>query len=125
MAKNFNIEDYIKDLAPELQDKARACKNMDELMELAGEEGVELSDEALANVAGGCGTSTCHHTGYNGTVNAAEKVSDDGAGNITWKITRIRCNKCGAVVNATKGYKICIPDTWSIYTQSAAMSDCI
>ena len=35
MSKNFNVEDYIKDLAPELQEKARQCKNMDELMELA------------------------------------------------------------------------------------------
>ena len=124
MAKNFNVEDYIKDLSPELQEKARQCKNMDELMDLAGEEGVELSDEALANVSGGACTSTkCNHRGYNGTVNEAIKESSDGAGNSTWKVTKARCNKCNAVVNASKNCRINIPDTWSIYTQSVAMND--
>ena len=41
-------------LTDEQKEKAKACKNMDELMKLAGEWGVELPDEALDAVSGGC-----------------------------------------------------------------------
>ena len=56
MANEFNIEEYIKDLTPEQQEKAKACKTKEELIQLAAEEDVEIPMEALANVAGGCGT---------------------------------------------------------------------
>ena len=42
-------------LSDELKEKAKACKTMDELMEFAGKEGIELPDEMLDSVAGGCG----------------------------------------------------------------------
>ena len=42
-----------KDLTPELQEKARACKDVTDLVELAKEDGVELTDEQLDAVAGG------------------------------------------------------------------------
>ena len=42
-----------KDLTPEQQEKARACKNPDELVALAKSEGVELTDEQLELIAGG------------------------------------------------------------------------
>ena len=32
MTNEFNLEEYIKDLSPELQEKARACKTKDELL---------------------------------------------------------------------------------------------
>ncbi len=41
------------DLTPELQEKARACKTPEELLALAKEEGVELTEEQLEAVAGG------------------------------------------------------------------------
>ena len=56
MAEIINIEEYIKDLTPEQQEKAKACKTKDELMKLAAEEDVEIPMEALKNVAGGCDT---------------------------------------------------------------------
>ena len=40
-------------LTDEQKEKAKACKNMDEMMALAGEWGVELPDELLDTVAGG------------------------------------------------------------------------
>ncbi len=123
MADNFNVENYIKDLSPELQEKARHCKNMDELMELAGDEGVELSDEALANVSGGC-SSSCKHRGFNGTVNEATKIEEVG-NEVTYKVTKARCNKCQAIVTATKDYRIKIRSDWSIYTQSVYINDII
>ena len=42
-----------KDLTPKQMEKARACKNADDLVELANEEGVDLSDEQLDAIAGG------------------------------------------------------------------------
>ena len=50
---NINIEEYIKDLSPELQEKARACTSTDELLKLAQENKIPLPDEALEAVAGG------------------------------------------------------------------------
>ena len=44
---------YIDNLTPELMERAKACANSEELMALAKEEGVELTDEQLEAVAGG------------------------------------------------------------------------
>ena len=53
---NIEMEEYLKNLTPEQQEKARACKTKEELMQLAAEEDVEIPMEALENVAGGgCG----------------------------------------------------------------------
>ena len=77
----MNLEDYIKDLSPELQEKARACGSVEELMALAKEAKVPLPDEALAAIAGGddpeagscrhkdcpkCGSSNTTETGFDG-----------------------------------------------------------
>ena len=43
----------IKDLTPELKEKAQNCKSVDEIIALAKEEGVDLSDEQLDAIAGG------------------------------------------------------------------------
>lgn len=43
----------IKDLSPELREKAKACKDPEEVLALAQEEGYELSDEQLEAVSGG------------------------------------------------------------------------
>ena len=40
-------------LTPEQLEKARACETSEELLELAGEEGIELTDDQLEGVAGG------------------------------------------------------------------------
>ena len=50
---NANLEKYIKDLSPELQKKARACKSPEEFTQLAAENDIELSEEALEAVSGG------------------------------------------------------------------------
>ena len=51
--ESINIEKYIKDLSPEFQEKARACSNIDELLNLAEENNIPLPDEAVEAVAGG------------------------------------------------------------------------
>ena len=53
-----------KDLTPEQQAKARACKTPEELLALAKAEGYELSDEDLEMVSGGWNnTPTCPQCG--------------------------------------------------------------
>ena len=51
--ETMSLEDYIKDLDPELQEKARACGSVEELLALAKDAKVPLPDEALEAVAGG------------------------------------------------------------------------
>ena len=41
------------DLAPELQEKVKACKTPEEILALAQEEGYELNDESLEAISGG------------------------------------------------------------------------
>ena len=62
MAERFDIEKYLNDLSPEQQEKARACKTKDELIQLAAEEDVEIPMEALEGVAGGCTSKGCEHS---------------------------------------------------------------
>ena len=42
-----------EDLTPGQKEKAKACKSVDELLEMAKEEGYELSDDELEAVSGG------------------------------------------------------------------------
>ena len=52
-----DMKDILKELwgslTDEQKEKAKACKTSDELLKLAGEEGIELPDEVLDAVAGG------------------------------------------------------------------------
>lgn len=51
--KKFDLESYIKGLSPELQEKARACTSVEELLKLADENNIELSADQLEAVTGG------------------------------------------------------------------------
>ena len=53
---NEIFEEYIKDLSPELQEKARQCKTKEELNAFIAENELELPEDALESVAGGCRT---------------------------------------------------------------------
>ena len=57
-------KELIKGLSEEQIAKVKACKNQEELLALAKEEGVELSEEQLQAVSGGACTPTscpkCH-----------------------------------------------------------------
>ncbi len=53
------LEKYMKNLSPELQEKVKLCKNMNEMTDLAAREGIELPDEALDIVTGGASNNTC------------------------------------------------------------------
>jgi len=51
--------DY-KNLSPELREKAKACTSPEEVLELARNEGYELTEGELAGIAGGVGWN-CKH----------------------------------------------------------------
>ena len=51
-------DDLFKGLTEEQIARAKACKNSEEILELAKNEGIELTDEQLEAVSGGCGTPT-------------------------------------------------------------------
>lgn len=57
------LKGIYENLTDEQKAKAKACKNMDELMKLAGEWGIELPDDMLDAVAGGCDPVTFSHGG--------------------------------------------------------------
>ena len=69
-------QDLLKGLTEEQIAEAKACKNHDELLELAKKEGVELTDEQLSAISGG---------------GACSVISDLGD-----KINPWDCPKCGA-----------------------------
>ena len=47
------LKEIYDSLTDEQKEKAKECKTADELLKLAGEEGIELSDELLDAAAGG------------------------------------------------------------------------
>ena len=49
-----NLKNTSRTYLPKLQEKARQCKTKDELLELAADEDMEIPDDALEAVAGGC-----------------------------------------------------------------------
>ena len=47
------LKEFFEKLTDEQKEKAKECKTMEELMNFAGKEGLELPDELLEGVAGG------------------------------------------------------------------------
>ena len=50
-----------EDLTEEQKAKARACKNPEELLQLAMEEDLDLTDEQLEKVSGGDDWNECNY----------------------------------------------------------------
>ena len=76
--------------------KAKACKNQEELLALAKEEGIELSEEQLTAVNGGFCSSddpTCPHCGTKDNHNCWSR----GPTHETYT-----CNKCGRFFSIDK-----------------------
>ena len=53
----MNLEDLKN---PELQEKLRSAKNAEELVALAKEKGLELTNDQLEGLSGGAGWINCH-----------------------------------------------------------------
>ena len=86
-------EELLKGLSEEQINKARKCKSQEELLALAKEEGIELSDEQLTAVNGGfCSDTTvsvvCPKCGASvkGQVHKSSAVKELG---------KFTCKNCG------------------------------
>ena len=85
-------DDLLKGLTEEQIGKVKACKNHDELLELAKKEGIELTDEQLAVISGGGACSVISDVGDYINPNDCPKC---GA-NDPKKDGNVRiCKKCG------------------------------
>ena len=51
---NEELQKFLDDLSPELQQKARECKTQEEFNDFFSENDIELPDEILDAVSGGC-----------------------------------------------------------------------
>ena len=81
--------DLLKGLTEEQIAKVKACKTQEEILTLARNEGIELTDEQLAAVSGGCGTSdevVCPKC----KCNDVKKLPD-----LLHLVMAYKCNKCG------------------------------
>lgn len=81
-------EELLKGLSEEQIAKLKECKNQEEILAIAKEEGIELSDEQLEAVSGGaCGDETCEcgNRLTNGRCNYIE----------SGRIRKYYCAKCG------------------------------
>lgn len=89
----MDIESYLKDLSPELQEKARACESTNELRNLAEQEGVALPPEALAKIAGGSDVegSKC----VNWPCPKCKSWNTEYRGDVDDDHMREHCNNCG------------------------------
>ena len=56
-------EELLKGLTEEQIAKLKECKDQEEILKLAKEEGIELTDEQLEAVTGGCGVESCPRCG--------------------------------------------------------------
>ena len=84
-------EELLKGLSEEQIAKVRECKSTEELLALAKEEGVELTEEQLKAVSGGsCFESEikCPKCGYSGQHRVIE-----GQG-----YSKLFCGNCGAFI---------------------------
>lgn len=83
-------QELLKGLSEEQIANIKACKSQDELLAIAKEEGVELSEEQLSAVSGGgCfSTNKCPNCGSDDyqKIEIEEKVD---------KRIFYKCNKCG------------------------------
>ena len=92
-------EELLKGLSEAQMAKLKDCNSVDELLVLAKQEGIELTDEQLEAVNGGCGTTT----GYSGCPYCGYRWGAESVG-----YPRLRCFGCGREYNANeaKYYKI-------------------
>ena len=71
-------KELLKGLTEEQIAKVNACKTQEEILKLAKNEGVELTDEQLKAVSGGCGrVVSCPNCGNTEKVHITHEYSGD------------------------------------------------
>ena len=90
-------EELLKGLSEEQIAKAKSCKNFEELMKLANQEGVELSEEQLNFISGG-GKDYCQTTPHPTCSQCGSKdidVDRQSTGVLFDYQFECHCRKCG------------------------------
>ena len=89
-------EELLKGLTEEQVAKIKACKNQEEMLAVAKNEGVELNEDQLEAVSGGCCTKEPHECPACGSSDLDPLYhNDDGSR------SRYRCMNCGSVFEWT------------------------
>ena len=88
-------QELLNGLTKEQIDKIKACKNQEEMLALAKQEGVELTDEQLEAVSGGICTERCPncHSDYLVWWKYDETDRD---GHVVW-YKASKCKSCGHI----------------------------
>lgn len=85
-------EELLNGLTEEQVAKVKACKSQEEILKVAKEEGIELTDEQLEAVSGGCGTESpplqCPGCGSTDLFHTPMRAFHEG---------KYSCNNCGRV----------------------------
>lgn len=86
-------QDLLKGLTEAQIARVKGCKNQEELLTLAKEEGIELTEEQLEGINGGCGsgsdkTKKCPKCGGTKITTGTKIICGD-------RISFCKCSKCG------------------------------
>jgi bacteriocin-like protein len=87
-------QELLKGLTEEQVAKVKACKNSDELLALAKQEGVELTDEQLQTISGGGVCSVVSEFGENLTL-TPYNCHHCGSNDVDRDGKNCTCKKCG------------------------------
>lgn len=91
-------QELLKGLTDEQIAKVRACKNPEEIMAMAKQEGFELTDEQLAAVSGGCDSTDTRKKCPNcGSMNTELSPNTKGKSVNGVLVTYYRCKDCKKV----------------------------
>ena len=84
------FEKYIRELPEALQEKARGIKTKEEMYAFIADSGLELPEEALKLVSGGCGSAqeVCPQCGSTNIVHETSMGSD----------LKVYCRNCGCIL---------------------------
>ena len=94
---NEKFSEYLKDLSPELQEKAKDIKTREELNEFLSENDIELPEDALDAVSGGdgCDSGKCAHE----YADPQETFEGHSVENHRWGyFRRAYCSSCNSTV---------------------------
>ena len=91
-------KELLKGLSEEQIKKIEACKDSEEILNIAKAEGIELTDEQLEAVSGGgCfgGTAKCPECGSKDVKETVEEYDYPDSGRGGYTVWKYKCRKCG------------------------------
>ena len=87
-------EELLEGLTEEQIEKIKNCKNHEEMLAMAKEEGIELTDEQLEAISGGCVTRPTAQPAYCRQCGWTDYCDIVGNGGSDYRYT-LKCRHCG------------------------------